>query len=332
MSKKGEDFRKGLNQSTKKKQEIDDVNVFPGIEDRKWKKTIMEQNGEEETIVDIPHFMKKPKTGNRETVATNNNNKGKNSKSKKLSIIGAVGLGAFILIGPTDKLRSYSDIVPLDGKPMGLEELENNPKILKEIETTEENIKQLKDYRKILKDEKIPNTKLIELSDDIYNFGLDVLKDKISVATNIPKEEITVITHEAKMDNGTIQRGGTSVYEYDRSDLSTVILEGWASYFGMDSRQAMSDDLVNYIMSMGKMETIKNHIDTSDLSRSKIKSEYSNALETIEDMLSKEFILDDNVLKTKAIEKEQLHSTKSETVKGENQNYSYTISEDEEER
>ena len=31
MSKKGEDFRKGLNQSTKKKQEIDDVNVFSDL-------------------------------------------------------------------------------------------------------------------------------------------------------------------------------------------------------------------------------------------------------------------------------------------------------------
>lgn len=214
--------------------------------------------------------------------------------------------------GPVTKYNSYADITP-DGEIATIEQMKNNPEMLEKIATETSNIERWENYKKALENEEITNNELITLSEDIYSLGLDIFKEKASVATDIDKGNIkTSLSSSAGETIIQIKEDESPKYSYQKGDLMDVAIQGWASYIGLDDK-AMSEDIADYIKSISDIQTIKNNINTSDINRDKLKKEYNNALDEIEDMLSKKFVLDGNVLKTKAIKKSELsHSIKAE--------------------
>lgn len=271
--------------------------------------------------VEIPKFMQKRSeelkkhtyTASKGTMAKAQQKQNKlhlKPKVKRiLKVIGVTGLMTVATIGPVTRYNSYADITP-DGEIATVEQIKNNPEILEKIATEPSSIEKWKNYKKALENEEISNSELIALSEDIYNLELDVFKEKTSLATGIDKDDIeTSLSNSSGEQRIQINKNETPEYSYQKGDLVETVLQSWTHYLGLDDK-AMSEDLADYITSISDIQTVKNNINTSDISRDELKEKYSNALDKIEDMLSKEFVLDGKVLKTKAIEKSELsHNT-----------------------
>ena len=274
--------------------------------------------------VDVPIFMKNDrKISVNEEMKMYAEKTAQPSRTKKLSkrakrlfkTLAAAGFLTGILAGPIAKYKSYADI-EAEGDAATIEEIMKNEELLEKIGVSSENLNKYLEYDSALENGDISKSEMKEMPNNLYELEKDILDDKVSKATGMPKEDIVAYegNDQIAIKRGTSMENATTEYAYQKDSIGSIAFEGWASYLNLDGK-SISEEVKNSIENIASIQTYANELkgkNIEEIDYNNVESRCKEEMENIAGILGKDYVVEKNVLKTEQIEKSQ---TKNETAK-----------------
>lgn len=198
-----------------------------------------------------------------------------NLKLKKL--LAATALTGITIVGVAKGYDHYQEQKTPITLEQALESGENLEKlgIDKDIAVKIENIKDK------LENEDITNEELIKLSRDINEIQFDTIKMKLANTLGCNEEDITL--HTALED----KQNGKTVESVDVKNGEKYINRSLTR-----RENTITDEISDYIRSIGKMQTTMQKIQTGDINRKEIIENYKSAIDKVDKLAATEMKFD----------------------------------------
>ena len=129
-----------------------------------------------------------------------------------------------------------------------------------------------------------------------------------------PCENAIYATPLIAIKRGTSIEDATTEYEYQKNSIGSIAFEGWASYLNLDGK-SISEEVKNSIENIASIQTYAKELkgkNIKEIDYNSVESRCKEEMENIAGILEKDYVVEQNVLKTKEIKKLQ---TRNETAK-----------------
>ena len=201
----------------------------------------------------------------------------KNRKKILAKRIATIGLAGLIAFGGYNYYKDYQQ----ENNSITLEQALDNGETLDSLKIDSSIEEQLEDIKEKLSNPDISNQELIQLSTRINELQFDTLKTKLAKTLSVDESDIKLYTGLVSKESGetyqSVEVKGGEIYS--KKDLFT-------------RKNTISNDIAEYIESIGNMQTAMGKMQTGDINRNNIMKEYKKIIREIDTMSAAKMSID----------------------------------------